>query len=598
MPGESVGMDGDKTGCAGAGTNRRWRYEMKKAAIVWTMLKAVMLTAVLGACPTPIEETGANALPAVTDVKLYTIHGGLRAEWTAVEGAESYSLSYDESETPPEKPQITGITETYQAIFEPSVNVWVQAVGSGGSSPLIEPVSSESAVQWNGNPPAAPEGVSVETVNGGLYVTWVQNPVEVSYNVYYADSPKAPATPQLTGITETYTPITGLEPDKVYYVWVQAVSAGASSQLTTTPEAAKAGLPTGRDFKITDDNSITFAAAIVAINASKAEGLYRITLAKNETVSTEIIFETGAAKTIIIRDDGARTIKNASDGPLFTVKGSNTLILQNKVVLDGNEQSHPVVKVDGGALVIQDDAVITNATASGVSIENSGKFTMKGGTISKNAATDKGGGVFVNGGTFTMEGGTITENEAASGGGGVFVNDGTFTMENGTITENEATGDSGYGGGVFVNDGTFTMKGGTISKNTATENDGGGVYVGGGAFTMKGNAAISENEAANGGGVFVNGGSFTMEGGTISKNTATGNGGGVYVNEDGTFTKKGGGVIYGSNDNGNKNTASGSPTAGHVAFVYVGSDDKRARDNTADTSDDMHYSKEKGWDEA
>jgi predicted outer membrane repeat protein len=573
---------------------------MKKTAIVWTILKVVMLTAALVACNTPIEETGesANTLPAVTGVKLHTIYGGLRVEWTAVEGAESYSLSYSESEKPPEKPQITGIIATYHTIFEPAVNVWVQAVGSGGSSPLIAPVLSESAVPWTGNPPAAPDGISLETVNGGLFVTWM--PVDlagVSYNVYYADSQKVPATPQLTGITETYTPITGLEPDKVYYVWVQAVSAGASSPLTTTPEAAKAGLPTGRDFKITDDSSITFAAAIAAINASTAEGLYRITLAKNETVSTGIIFETiaGAAKTIIIRDDGARTIKNASDDPLFTVNGSNTLILQNKVVLDGNEQSHPVVKVAGGALVIQDDAVITKAKASGVSIENSGTFTMKGGTITENVAAANGGGVFVSGSVFTMEGGTISKNTATNGGG-VYVSDGVFTMKDGAITENAVTDTKPVsGGGVFVSESAFTMEGGTISKNKATTS-GGGVFVSESAFTMKGNAAISENEAANGGGVFVNDdGTFTMEGGTISKNTATTNGGGVYVNEYGTFTKKEGGIIYGGADDPNKNTANGTPTAGHAAFVYVDESNTRARDDTADADTAMHYSKEKGW---
>ncbi|MCC8162136.1 MAG: hypothetical protein LIO86_02950 [Lachnospiraceae bacterium] len=46
---------------------------------------------------------------------------------------------------------------------------------------------------------------------------------------------------------------------------------------------------------------------------------------------------------------------------------------------------------------------------------------------------DYGGGVFASG-TFTMEGGTISGNTATNGGSGVYVNSGTFTMSGGEIS--------------------------------------------------------------------------------------------------------------------------------------------------------------------
>jgi hypothetical protein len=113
------------------------------------------------------------------------------------------------------------------------------------------------------------------------------------------------------------------------------------------------------------------------------------------------------------------------------------------------------------------------------------------------------------------------------------------------------------------------MHGGEISGNTATSSNssyGGGVYVGiynyGGSFTMNGgeisgNTATSSNSSYGGGGYVYTGygSSFTMNGGEISGNTATSSnsntyGGGVYVDGNGntlTFTKSGGGIIYGNN---------------------------------------------------
>jgi hypothetical protein len=58
----------------------------------------------------------------------------------------------------------------------------------------------------------------------------------------------------------------------------------------------------------------------------------------------------------------------------------------------------------------------------GVYVDNSGSFTMEGGTISGNTTSSVGGGVYVQGereGVFTKRGGTIDATNSASGAGKV-----------------------------------------------------------------------------------------------------------------------------------------------------------------------------------
>ncbi|MDE7439928.1 MAG: cadherin-like beta sandwich domain-containing protein [Clostridia bacterium] len=119
-----------------------------------------------------------------------------------------------------------------------------------------------------------------------------------------------------------------------------------------------------------------------------------------------------------------------------------------------------------------------------------------------------GGGVYVYG-TFTMSGGEIINNEALSAdtfGGGVNANE--FTMTGGTISGNRASD----GGGVFVG-GTFEMSGGTISGNRASYD--GGVFVGGtfkvsGTVTITGNKRDSLGKIDNN--VYLDGTTITVDG--------------------------------------------------------------------------------------
>ena len=282
----------------------------------------------------------------------------------------------------------------------------------------------------------------------------------------------------------------------------------------------------------------------------------------------------------IMSSDGEKTISLSGTGSLFTIGSGAALVLGNNVTLQGRSGN----------------------TASLVQVNSGGRLEMTAGSKITGNTADTGGGVLVYGGTFTMSGGEISDNTASnsrSGGGGVCVDSsGTFTMSGGKLSGNTASASNSLtythgGGGVYVYNGTFTMSGGEISGNTA---GGAGVCVASSGTFMMSGGDISGNTTGGdvGGGVLVSGGTFTMSGGAISGNTASGYGGGVCV-DSGTFTKQTGGVIYGSNaDTSLRNTAS-SNTYGHTVYVYVSSTENKKRNTTAGEGVTLSSGSAGGW---
>ena len=321
------------------------------------------------------------------------------------------------------------------------------------------------------------------------------------------------------------------------------------------------------------DNDLTIIiAADISVGANQG-----FTVAKNITLTTTAnedhkIYRTAANTS---NQSGMFTIQSGGN---LTIQGNNS----QKLILDGNKTANTANNQtliwiqNGGKFTLSSGGVLTNNTAifgGAVFMKGaSSTFTMSGGEISSNNATQRGsgsytgdgGGVHIDNGTFTMNGGTITRNWANNSGGGVYVHMGigtVFTMSSGEITDNIAEKN---GGGVLVNDeGIFTMFGGKISNNTAKGN-GGGVYLTKSTFKMS-NGEISGNtaESGNGGGVDLRSNSkFTMSSGTITGNTAKGteqetftehlgNGGGVGISYS-TFTMSGGTITGNTADtNGN-----------------------------------------------
>ncbi|MDR2632524.1 MAG: hypothetical protein LBC51_02745 [Treponema sp.] len=229
-------------------------------------------------------------------------------------------------------------------------------------------------------------------------------------------------------------------------------------------------------------DAASFTRAISAINNDTAGGEYTITLSSSFT-SGPVAFTSNTSKTITLKGDASvHTISSNGGGNLFTVPAGITLVLENNITLNDNNQKNNVVYVEGGTLNLKTGSTVRGGT---------GNRTIRG-----NLVATFGGGVYVGSGTFTMSGGTISGNSAPgyySSGGGVYVDSGgTFTMSGGTISGNSASG----GGGVSVSVyGTFRMSGGTINGNTASVN-GGGVHVFGGTFIKSGGGTIDATNRA------------------------------------------------------------------------------------------------------
>jgi uncharacterized repeat protein (TIGR02543 family) len=249
---------------------------------------------------------------------------------------------------------------------------------------------------------------------------------------------------------------------------------------------------------------------------------------------------TGSTNRITIGAGVTLTLKNITFKKVpFTVSAGGTLVLDDGAVV--TENAGAGVTVSGtsatakGTLEMRAGASVTKNGDSGVRMEGTGGvFTMGGGTISGNTATNRGGGVALTGtdGTFTMGGGTISGNTVSNGGGGVAMlgTGSKFYMNGGLITGNKAQ-NGGCGGGVYgeSQNAVFNMTAGEISNNTASE--GGGVALWKDkniTFNMSG-GVIKNNEADNdGGGVhLLLNNTFTMTRGEITGNTAAVNGGGV-----------------------------------------------------------------------
>ncbi|MCR4907304.1 MAG: hypothetical protein K5985_00610 [Lachnospiraceae bacterium] len=169
-----------------------------------------------------------------------------------------------------------------------------------------------------------------------------------------------------------------------------------------------------------------------------------------------------------------------------------TLDLNGHTIDRGLQNDEYYSKENGNVIKVSGNLTLTDSSAN-----STGKLT--GGNIS--SLGGGGGGVFIDeNGKFTMEGGSITDCAANSGGGGVKVNGGTFTMNGGTISS--CTDRNGFGGGVCVYSGTFTMNGSArITGCTATQGidnaqGGGGVYLYGGTFNVSGSPVIIGNTAA------------------------------------------------------------------------------------------------------
>ena len=265
----------------------------------------------------------------------------------------------------------------------------------------------------------------------------------------------------------------------------------------------------------------------------------------------------------IVVDNGAKlTMEDSSSITGCSAEWGGAVYLSGEMEINGGEISNNTAVGD----IYEINGVNRSASAHGGAImiracradydtayDAPAKLTMRGGTISGNAATSNvsafGGAISIIGtrdtgsltNAFIMSGGTISDNQAGYGGAiSAYAADiywqGNTSIQlsgNAKITDNIARN---YGGAIclFGNNtqnytDTLTMSGGTISGNKANS-AGGGVYLSahGDQMFMTG-GSIRENEAGYGGGLSIRSGNsganpnaaVYLLGGTISDNQAT-----------------------------------------------------------------------------
>jgi hypothetical protein len=536
-----------------------------------------------------INSTGTGAMSSAANAKpignMGTVtlttggSGQLVLNWSTVDGADQYEVYRNTTDSIPTSPSQTVSTTTVtigSLTNGTTYYVWVKpknAKGTGNASTLI-----------NGKPLGTPGTpvLSFGSEYNQLLVTWTAVAGADEYEVYYGIGTPTTLAATTTGTTTT---ITGLTYGTIYYVRLQAKNANGVSNYGQTESGTTCSLELYRGVEKICNHNITTALSWISTNAVSGDK-FSIILGESDSISPKNLNYSGKTVSITILGYGSeRTITLNTNGNMFTVNSNVTLILDENIKLVGiNTDS--IIYVSGGSLIMNDGSKINGNTNKGqgyggnggaVSVDSLGIFTMNGGEISDNKAGD-GGGVYINNGTFTMNSGVISNNRPyggyASYGGGVYVNNsGTFTMNNGVISGNEARD----GGGVYVNNGgTFTMNNGVINNNTVK----------------------FSNIDSYGGGVYIKKGTFTMNGGLISGNTAIAStnynsyGGGVFVSINGTFTKSGGGTIYGYiNGDSNSNTVKNASgvvlsSRGHAVYVgidsgYVGTYPAKGRETTA-----------------
>ena len=254
------------------------------------------------------------------------------------------------------------------------------------------------------------------------------------------------------------------------------------------------------------------------------------------------------------------------------------------------------IVVDNGAkLTMEDGSSITGCSAEwGGAVYLSGEMAINGGEISNNTAV---GDIYeINGvdRSASAHGGAIMIRACRADYATSYDAPAKLTMRGGTISGNAATSDvSAFGGAISIIGtpdtgnltNTFVMSGGTISNNKAGYGGAVSAYAadnywhGNTSIQLSGNAQIKDNIARNYGGAICLFGNnaqnytdtLTMSGGMISGNKANSAGGGVYLSAHGDQMFMTGGSIreneagYG----GGLSICSGNSGANPNAVAYL-----------------------------
>ena len=236
---------------------------------------------------------------------------------------------------------------------------------------------------------------------------------------------------------------------------------------------------------------------------------------------------------------------------IFATVVNTTSSIQGITIVDGNSQNGGGVYNQATSLTLTDVWLTNNkATNDGGGIYNDQGATLvcNACLIGNNNATISGGGIDNNQGAVTLALGTVVTLNGAYAGGGISsggTNASLTIQDNSSITYNAAT----FSGGGIFNSATLNMTGGSVSNNTAA-NNGGGIYNASGTASFT-NVAMDNNSAVNKGGAFeISAGTINYTGGEITGNTASIGTAGYIISGFGTFNSNNvtitGTIVYGS----------------------------------------------------
>lgn len=203
------------------------------------------------------------------------------------------------------------------------------------------------------------------------------------------------------------------------------------------------------------------------------------------------------------------------------------------------------VRPGASSFLMSGGVIENNQTSYEGTVYSKGNFQMTGGTIQLNTA-NYGGAVTVTAGRTVLNGGVISKNQASNRGGGIYQYNGTLQLRNVTISENKTLA--------------------ALSQDSLINGSGGGIYQSGGIMNIYDGTQIQKNEARRGGGIYQYAGTIKMNGGTITRNTAD-MGGGIaqYPRAAGECTLAGG-MVY-------ENTSVLSASGNDIYSWYEGTDE-------------------------
>lgn len=246
----------------------------------------------------------------------------------------------------------------------------------------------------------------------------------------------------------------------------------------------------------------------------------------------------------------------------------------------------------GGALTINHSTITRNiASDAGGGIANNGTTHLHSSKVSRNTAGSSGGGILNSGllsisksgihsnsalvgagatsaGTIRIERSSISKNRAQESSGGLFIESGTATVTESSVTNNTS---AQVVGGILAGLRTeVTLRSVTIADNVSLTAVAGGLGVDDGASAVVEDSVIKNNDASIEGGGIYNVSDLVLRNTKVFGNQAGSQGGGIYNEAIGTvalFTTKvtkniagadGGGIYNEVGGTVNLNTATGT----------------------------------------